>query len=192
MTADRTPWTTDPQVRDDDALRGVLEVLADQRARPVPADVRHRHLTAMLAEARPPVRRRGLRHRVRDVLALTGVKVALAVGVAAAGTTTGMAATGTLPDTAQQVAHEIGARIGVGVPAAPGQRKQADGDPDSTGRDHAPGQVARTDPDRRARDLAPGRVGRDGRPGQRVGQSDDAPGQSDDAPGRSGDAPGRG
>ena len=193
------PWRDDPALRDDDALRGVLDGLAATTARPVPPAVRQDQVQAILAEVAGQRRTRPARRRVRSVLALTGVKVVLVGGVAAAGTTTGLATTGTLPAPAQQWAHEVGARIGVGLPAAPGQAAKVDGDPDSNGRDHAPGQVTKDDPDRNGRDAAPGQVGRDdgdpttGPPGHRDrATTDDAPGRSGTAPGRSGTAPGQG
>ncbi len=111
--------------------------------------------------------------RTRRVLGLTGVKLALAAGVAAATTTGGLAATGSLPAPLQEVAHDVGRQLGIGVPDAPGQQKKTDGDPDTTGRDYAPGQQKKYDGD-------PDTTGRDHAPGQQRG--DDAPGGSGDAP----------
>lgn len=161
------PWTQDPQVREDRALRSFLDELASTASEPVDPVVRAETLEAMLAEAaarHAPAPAATWRRRARQVLAMTGVKVVLAGGVAAAATTGGLAATGTLPAPAQQFAHEVGQQIGIGFPAAPGQAKKQDGDPDSTGRDHAPGQLKQTDGDpatRTGRDHAPGQVGRD-------------------------------
>lgn len=209
MTTSDETWTTDPAIRDDDALRGVLDVLAAAARDPLPPHVRHAQVQALLAEVADGRRARPARRRVRSVLALTGVKVVLAGGIAAAGTTTGLATTGTLPAPAQQWAHELGARVGVDLPAPPGQAAKVDGDPDSTGRDHAPGQLKKDQPGTTGRDVAPGQVkkeepapaGGDGsseavEPGATEdrggGPPEDvvAPGQSGDR-GRSADAPGR-
>lgn len=199
---DHEHWTADPLVRDDDALRGVLDGLSARAHEPLPDDVRRDQLQAVLAAAQDGASwtKRPLRRRVRDVLALTGVKVVLAAGVAAAGTTTGLATTGSLPAPAQQWAHEVGARLGVGLPAAPGQAAKTDGDPTTNGRDHAPGQLTRDDPDRNGRDAAPGQVGRTDDVPARPAPVEDAPrgdvgpatpDEDATAPGRSGEAPGQ-
>lgn len=159
-------WTQDPQVREDRELRSFLDELATTATEPVDPVVRAETLEAMLAEAaarHAPTPAATWRRRARQVLAMTGVKVVLAGGVAAAATTGGLAATGTLPAPVQQFAHEVGQQIGIGFPAAPGQARKQDGDPDSTGRDHAPGQLQKTDDDPAStgRDHAPGQVGRE-------------------------------
>lgn len=152
-------WTDDVDVRDDADLRALLRDVADLAHEPVPPDQRAHDLDLILAATAPARATSPWRRRIRRALALTGVKIVLAGGVATAATT-GLAATGTLPAPAQQFVHDIGARVGIGLPAAPGQLAKATDDPDDTGRDHAPGRVAESDPDVTPRDLAPGQVGR--------------------------------
>lgn len=158
------PWTRDPLVREDAELRALLDRLASTATDPVDPATRAatlERLLAVVAERPAPVP--PWRRRAQQVMAMTTAKVALAAGVAAA-TTGGLAATGSLPDPAQQILHEVGQRIGIDFPAAPGQATQEAGDRDA--RDDAPGRVAREDgdPDTTGRSYAPGRVGRDGDP----------------------------
>lgn len=191
-------WKEDPVNSGDTALHEVLDVLASEAGRPIPADVRARHLEAMLAEVRatrpavaPAPSPWG--RRLRRAFALTGVKVVL-VGSVAAATTGGLAATGTLPDPVQGVVHDLGERVGVGVPAAPGQLKKLDGE--DSAREFAPGQRKKVEGASDASDLAPGRQGDPAVPGDAPAGSgrDDAPGQvkksEPGTPGR-GDAPGQ-
>jgi hypothetical protein len=181
------PWTQDPLVREDADLRALLDQLATTAREPVDPAVRARTIEAVLLEAAQRTRPEATppwTTRVRRVLAMTGVKVLLAGGVATAATTGGLAATGSLPAPVQDAAHDLGERIGIGIPAAPGQVKKVDGDPDSTGRDHAPGQTIAPD----APDTAPGRQPSDGEPGS-TGR-DDAPGRTI-APDAPGTAPGQ-
>lgn len=172
------PWIDDPQVQADPALEAFLRDLSVHADGSVDPAVRTATLETMLATAAQTTTARTARpswgRRTRRVLGLTSVKLALAAGVAAATTTGGLAATGSLPAPLQEVAHDVGRQLGIGVPDAPGQQKQSDGDPDTTGRDYAPGQQKKSDGD-------PDTTGRDHAPGQ----------QRDDAPGRSGDAPGQ-
>ena len=69
--------------------------------------------------------------------------------------TGGLAATGSLPDAAQELAHDLGQHVGP-PPDAPGQAKLA-GDHDA--HEHAPGIKASDGTP--AREYAPGQVGRD-------------------------------
>lgn len=157
-------WTDDLQVQDDPALEAFLRDLSVHADGSVDPSVRTATLEAMLATAaETPAATRGWSWggRVRRVLGLTGVKLVLAAGVAAATTTGGLAATGSLPAPMQHFAHELGRQLGIGVPSAPGQLQQSDGDPDTIGRDYAPGQLKKSDgdPDTTGRDHAPGQSG---------------------------------
>lgn len=155
------PWTDDPEVRADPRLRAALDTLAATTSQPVDPATRADSLEAVLREAQAPAPARTGRRRPRRVLALTTAQLVLLGGATAAAATGGLAATGSLPAPVQQVVHEVGARVGIGVPAAPGQvaretgqparelapgrRAATDGDPATTGRTYAPGQVGRQD-----------------------------------------------
>lgn len=87
----------------------------------VPADVARTHIDAITVLAtthahRAPAPAAGWRMRVRRVAGLTVVKVALGAGVAAAATTGGLAATGNLPDSVQQVVSDGARRVGIQIP----------------------------------------------------------------------------
>lgn len=174
-------WTDDPQVQDDPALEAFLRDLSAHADGSVDPSVRTATLEAMLA-AETPATTRGWSWggRIRRTLGLTGVKLVLAAGVAAATTTGGMAATGSLPAPMQEFAHDLGRQLGIGVPAAPGQLQQSDDDPDTTGRDYAPGQLKKSDgdPDTTGRDHAPGHSGDIG---ERPLDEQDVPVTSDEA-----------
>lgn len=192
-------WTDDVDVRDDADLRALLRDVADLAHEPVPPDQRAHDLDLIVAATAPATAgaTSPWRRRIRRALALTGVKIVLAGGVATAATTA-LAATGTLPAPAQQFVHDIGARVGIGLPAAPGQRARATDDTGDTGRDHAPGRVAESDPDVTPRDLAPGQVGRQDhappgldpdRPPPAQDPEPPPPGQPDVVPAEDGPAP---
>ncbi len=193
------PWTQDPLVREDAELRALLDRLASTATDPVPPEVRAHELEGLLvavsartaSSATPPWRR-----RLRSLAAMTSAKVVLAAGVAVAGTG-GLAATGSLPDAAQELAHDLGQHVGVGFPDAPDS-------PSRSGRDaheHAPG-IKATD-GTPAREHAPGQTGRDergpnGPPEDVVTGRQDADrkppaakdaGRPDDGPPRRGEAP---
>lgn len=159
-------WHDDPDVRADPDLGRALTMLGTSGTAPLDPATRAASLERVLqaaqgvATAGTAPRRRG-----RRVLALTTAQLVLLGGAAAAATTGGLAATGSLPAPVQQVVHEVGARVGIGVPAAPGQLARGTGRP---ARDHAPGRRAATDGDdtTTGRTHAPGQVGRqDRRPG---------------------------
>jgi hypothetical protein len=125
-----------------DATDPVQAVFAQLRDVAPTADVRDRHLTAMLAEVRAAGGAlaadgdRGLGwwgRRARTTLGLTGVKLLVAATAAAATTGGGLAATGNLPDPVQQVVADAGERIGLRFPVPVG-----DDDEDSQGEDLAP------------------------------------------------------
>lgn len=165
-------WTDDPEVRADPRLRSALTALASTASLPVDPTTRAEGLEAVLREvqASPPSDQRR-RRRGRRVLALTTAQLVLLGGATAAAATGGLAATGSLPAPVQQVVHEVGARVGIGVPAAPGHLARETGQP---ARDHAPGRRAATDGDdtTTGRTYAPGQVGRqDRRPGPPDGVS---------------------
>lgn len=158
-------WTDDPDVRADPRLRAALTTLAATASRPVDPTTRADSLEAVLHEARTPTAGPRRRRRGRRVLALTTAQLVLLGGAAAAAATGGLAATGSLPAPVQQVVHEVGARVGIGVPAAPGHLARESGQPAS---DFAPGRRAATDGDgtTTGRTYAPGHAGREGgRPG---------------------------
>lgn len=151
----------------DPATAAFLASVRDTYRTPLPSDVTSRHLRMILAEAavspaRPALRDRWAR-RARRIAAVGAVKIALTATAAAAVTGTGLAATGSLPDSAQTVVAGIAERVGLTfpVPAAdtPGDRTDADGDP------------------------APG-IGQGGVPGLLDSEADDS-----DLPGGAGDAP---
>lgn len=116
----------------DEAGRGelaqVLRAIRDGLEEPPSPEVAERHLAAIVAAAgeashaapavappdRTTARPWGL--RVRRVLGLTAAKVAIGVGAAAAATGTGLAATGNLPDPAQQVISDVAERVGISIP----------------------------------------------------------------------------
>lgn len=154
-------WNDDPQVQDDPALGAFLRDLAGHADEDVDPATRASTLEVMLeVAARAPSTSRPTpwARRARRVLGLTGVKVALVAGVAAATTTGGLAATGSLPAPIQSFAHDVGRQIGIGVPDAPGQQKQLTDEAD-TGRDFAPGQLKKSELGTTGRDHAPGQQG---------------------------------
>lgn len=129
-TPDPTPAPADP-FEADPVVAGLVNALTRAggtvAARPVPQLVADRHLAAIHAAATEHAHgaavvvsgTAGLGARVRRVLGLTGVKVALAAGVAAAATG-GLAAGGNLPPPAQRVISEGASWFGVHLPS-PGQ-----------------------------------------------------------------------
>lgn len=114
----------DPHDRDlnspvDIALAEAMDRAGDELGE-VPAEVVHAHLDAITALAaahahRAPVVAGGWRVRLRRVAGLTAAKVALGAGVAAAATG-GLAATGNLPDSVQQVVSDGAGRVGIQLP----------------------------------------------------------------------------
>lgn len=123
---------TDPV---DAALAGALSRAGEDLGE-VPADVARGHLDAITAQAvvhahtaPVPARRTGStrvgRLRVRRLAGMTTVKIALGAGVAAAGTTGGLAATGNLPDPVQQVVSDGAGWIGIDVPAPADEAEEA-------------------------------------------------------------------
>lgn len=158
-------WTDDLDVRADPQLWAALTTLATTASQPVDPTTRAASLGAVLDEARAssPVPRR--RRRGRRVLALTTAQLVLLGGATAAAATGGLAATGSLPAPVQQAVHEVGARVGIGLPAAPGRLARETGQPAS---ELAPGRRASRDGDETTtgRTYAPGQLGREGgRPG---------------------------
>lgn len=91
----------DGHERDDDLLRR----LDDLGSQPVDDEVARAHLTAMAAVDAPSPRSR---------FGWRAVAAAALVGFLAG--STGLAAAGTLPDPAQDVAHDVLARVGIDVP----------------------------------------------------------------------------
>ncbi len=174
-------WTDDPQVQDDPALGRFLRDLSIHADDTVDPATRAATLEAMLevaAQAPSTSHPAPWARRARRVLGLTGVKLALAAGVAAATTTGGLAATGSLPAPIQSFAHDVGRHIGIGFPDAPGQQKKLTDEAD-TGRDFAPGQLRKSEPGTTGRDHAPGQQRDDGPPGQNLRTDDpDEPGRA--------------
>lgn len=102
----------------------------------VPAEIAHAHLDAITAlaaththQASVPAVPAGWRTRLRRVVGLTAVKVALGAGVAAAATTGGLAATGNLPGPVQQVVSDGARRVGIQLPQ-PSDPPAAEDQPD--------------------------------------------------------------
>lgn len=155
-------WRDDPDVRADPDLQRALTTLQATASAPLDPGTRADSLERVLRATRSATPGRLARRRGRRVLALTTAQLLL-LGGATAAATGGLAATGSLPAPVQQVVHEVGARMGIGVPAAPGQLARETGQP---AREHAPGRRAATDGDdtTTGRTYAPGQVGREDGP----------------------------
>ncbi len=190
--ASGTYWDFRGEVPDE--VADILDGIRWEYRQAVPNDVAATHLRAILAASAevgtsPTTRDRWAR-RLRRVSAIGALKLAAGATAAVAATGSGLAVTGNLPDPAQQVVSDVGARIGLDLPApehdTPGDRE--DGQP-GIGRGGVPGLIEDGgDTPGRSGD-APGHTDDDTR-----GRSGEAPGRTDDgedAPGRSGEAPGK-
>ncbi|MBW3620735.1 MAG: hypothetical protein KY461_10860 [Actinobacteria bacterium] len=159
----------------DPTTAAFLATVRDTYRTPLPSDVTSSHLRMILAEAAVSPAQPALRdwaRRARRIAAVGAVKIALTATAAAAAAGTGLAATGSLPDAAQTVVAGIAEQVGLTfpVPAAdtPGDRTDAEGDPQ------------------------PG-IGEGGLPGLLDSGADegDLPGEAGDAPAFERDADGR-
>lgn len=187
---------TDPV---DAALAGALSRAGDELCE-VPADVARGHLDAITPQAvahahTAPAPHRGpgaswlaWRQRARRLAGMTAVKVALGAGVAAAGTTGGLAATGNLPAPVQQFVSDGAGWIGLELPA-PATDEAEDAVEDREGPDEQFDTDAGPQPDGPVRPVPPpapdggDQDNRDDRPVDPDAPADeDQPGPPDTAP----------
>jgi hypothetical protein len=160
-------------------------------------------LGALVPEAVDPATRAAHLRRARAVepvprrrrIGVVAVAAAAVVGFLAG--SAGFAAAGSLPDPAQDVAHDVFGVIEVDVPQGNGNRgscvsaaaKIKDKDAKQAAKDACP--KGGIDDDTDETDSEETDTDSPGRSGDAPGQSGDSPGRSGDAPGQAGDSPGR-